>query len=207
MQDPGGTKAGKISDLRHRIRRLQWFRQSFHEVADDIGRRFHFLYAIDDRLLVDAFFRWARQFELERGEAGRNRLDFAIYSAGLMLRELCSVNPARKTGAGQFENLIPPEPMAKICEFWPEGYLYTIYCRNLLQAILEQEFQVEAPDVPELRDMRVWESFRENVHENPLLAGPVLDVFMGVEPNWAFPEHFLSRPGAKAAALTASESA
>jgi hypothetical protein len=31
------------------------------------------------------------------------------------------------------------------------------------------------------------------------------DVFMGVEPNWSFPEHFLSRPGARATTFAASD--
>src|SRR5579875_1495448 len=102
-------------DLSDRVRRLQWFRHSFHELAETVGRRYHFGYGIDDRLLVDAFFRWARAFERERADAARNRMDFAVYAAGLMLRHLCIVNPVEKIGEGQFDNLMPPEPMAKIC--------------------------------------------------------------------------------------------
>jgi hypothetical protein len=203
MPTPGDQKLTESPELSYRVRRLRWFRQSFHDAADEVGRRFHFAYAVDDRLLVDAFFRWARDFERERESSDLNRKDFAIFAAGLMLRELLNFHPAQKVGAGQFDNLIPAEPMAKICEFWPEGYLYTSYCRTLLQAILQKEYEVTVLDPPELHDLRVWQSFRENFRENPALATAFFDVFMGVKPNWDFPERFLSRPGAKAGALSA----
>jgi hypothetical protein len=205
MPETGARKLAEIADIRHRVRRLQWFRNSFRDAADDIGRKFHFAYAVDDRTLVDAFFRWARRFEEERVDSARNRMDFAVFAGGLMLRELCLLNPAHKTGEGQFVNLIPPEPLAKICEFWPEGYLYTTYCRNLVQAILEQEFNVHPSRNPALSDLRVWQSFRENFRDNPSLASAFFDVFVGVEPNWSFPEHFLSRPGAGAVVLKLTE--
>lgn len=198
LEDKTPAEAPDLSD---RVRRLQWFRQSFHDVADEVGRRFHFAYVVDDRVLVDAFFRWARAFEREREASDLNRRDFAIFAAGLMLRELLSLDPAKPNGKGQFDNLIPPEPMAKICEFWPQGYLYTNYCRTLLQTILEKEYEARAPDPPELTDLRIWHSFLENFRENLLLAIPFFDVLMGVKPNWDFPEHFLSRPGAKAGTI------
>ena len=205
MPEQGARHLTDVSDLRHRVRRLHWFRQSFRESADDIGRRFNFSYAIDDRALADAFFHWASVFERERADSQRNLRDFAIYAGGLMLRELCCADPAHRTGTGQFDNLIPPEPMAKICNFWPEGFLYATYCLTLVRAILEQDFDVRTSDNPLLKDLRVWESFRENFREIPGLAVPFFDVFMGVEPNWIFPEHFVGRPGAKAGALTADK--
>ena len=113
MPEQGMKHLTEISDLHHRVRRLRWFRETFSEQADEIGRCFHFRYKIDDRTLVDAFFRWAEAFERQRRELGKNWRDFAIFAAGLMLRELCRSNPARKVGEGQFYNLIPPEPMAR----------------------------------------------------------------------------------------------
>ncbi len=191
----------EISDLRHRVRRLHWFRQSFKSEAETLGRRYGFAYEIDDRALVEAFFHWVADFERERVGSTRNRRDFAIFAGGLMLRELCRANPVKSDDKGQFDKLIPPDPMAKICEFWPEGFLYTTYCLTLVRAILEQDFDVHTSDNPQLQDLRTWQSFRENFHENPSLAMAFFDVFMGVEPNWSFPERFLSRPGARADAI------
>ena len=205
MPEQGMSDLIEISDLRHRVRRLRWFRETFRQQADEIGRRFHFRYVIDERVLVTAFFRWAAAFERERVYSGRNRRDFAIFAAGLMLRELCRANPASKVGQGQFDNLIPPEPMAKICEFWPEGYLYATYCLSLVQAILAQDFDVRIDDNPQLKDVRLWESFRENFKQDPETAIGFFDVFMGVEPNWSFPQYFSSRPAVKAAMLTVKE--
>ena len=187
----------EISDLRHRVRRLRWFRETFRDRADELGRRFHFRFKLDERVLVSAFFRWATAFEPQRADSGLNRRDFAVFAGGLMLRELCLADPAQKVGKGQFDNLIPPEPMARICEFWPEGYLYTTYCLTLVRAILEQDFDVVVPDNPQITDVRTWESFRENFRQDPASAIGFFDLFMGVEPNWRFPEHFSSRPGAR----------
>ena len=93
--------------------------------------------------------------------------------------------------------MIPPDPMARIIEFWPEGYLYTHYCLTLVRAILEQDFDVHPAPNPQLEDLRTWQSFRENFRQDPALAVAFFDVFMGVEPNWIFPESFLSRPAVR----------
>jgi hypothetical protein len=195
----------EISDLRHRVRRMHWFRQSFKTEALELGRRYGFAFAIDDRALVDAFLNWAAAFERERVGSTRNRRDFAIFAGGLMLRELLHAHPARSEGGGKFDSFVPPDPMAPICEFWPEGFLYTTYCLTLVRAILEQDFDVHTAQNPVIEDLRTWQSFRENFNENPVLAVAFFDVFMGVEPNWTFPERFLSRPAARAAPLPAGE--
>jgi hypothetical protein len=197
----------QVVDLRHRVRRVRWFRETFKQQADEIGRRFQFRYRVDERGLVSAFFRWAKAFESQRAAGRRNRRDFAVFAAGLMLRELCQSNPAHRVGAGQFDNLIPPEPMAGICEFWPEGYLYATYCMRLVRAILVQDFAEDVPDNPLLTDVRVWQSFRENFKDNPSTAIGFFDLFMGVEPNWSFPENFGRRPGARAPRLAAEQDA
>jgi hypothetical protein len=62
--------------------------------------------------------------------------------------------------------------------------------------ILEQDFQSHSEPPPELTDLRVWESFRENFRDDPGLALAFFDLFMGITPNWNFPESFLMRPAA-----------
>ena len=179
MPEQGARHLTDVSDLRHRVRRLHWFRQSFRKSADDIGRRFNFSYAIDDRALADAFFHWASVFESERANSQRNLRDFAIYAGGLMLRELCCADPAHRTGTGQFDNLIPPEPMAKICDFWPEGFLYATYCLTLVRAILEQDFDVRTSDNPLLKDLRVWEIVPRKLPRDSGPCSPLLRCLYG----------------------------
>ena len=192
----------EISDLSHRVRRLHWFRQSFDHDVKALGRRFGLTFSIDEHLLVEAFFKWAKAFERERKASSRNRRDFAVYAGGLMLRQLLISNPTKVANQGQFYHLIPPDPMAKICQFWPEGFLYTTYCLNLVRAILKQDFHVNISDNAQVKDLRVWQSFRENFNENSSLAVSFFDVFMGVKPNWEFPESFLGRPNPEVNAIS-----
>lgn len=189
----------RAPDLRHRVRRLHWFRESFRRDAKTIGERYGFAFAIDDRALVEAFFEWASAFERERPDSKRDRRDFAIFSGGLMLRELLRAAPAKGAAAHKVGECIPPDPMARICEFWPEGFLYAHYCLTLVQAILEQDFDVRPAPNPVLEDLRIWQSFRENFAENPATAIGFFDVFMGQQPNWEAPEYFLSRPAVQRA--------
>ena len=191
----------EVSDLRHRVRRLTWFQESFGREAARLGERHGLRFAIDDRVLVAAFFAWVRAFDRERASSSRNQRDFAVFAGGLMLHQLLSAGPARAHAFQTPPVSIPPDPWAEICAFWPEGYLYTAYCLTLVRAVHEQDFGGMDPPNPNELDLRVWESFRENFSEQPHLAVPFFDVFMGVEPNWAITGTFLERPAAKAAAL------
>ena len=190
-----------VSDLRHRVRRLTWFQGSFEREAAMLGERHGLRFSIDDRALVAAFFGWVRDFDRERESSDRNRRDFAVFAGGLMLHQLLCAAPARAQALQTPPVSIPPDPMARICAFWPEGYLYTAYCLTLVRAVHEQDFGGMDPPTASELDLRVWQSFRENFREQPLLAIPFFDIFMGVEPNWLVTGTFLERPAAKAAAL------
>ena len=216
---------GSVPDLRHRVRRLHWFRQSFKDEAAVLSARYGFAFQVDDRALVEAFFAWATAFEAERAGSQRDRRDFAIFAGGLMLRELLRASPAGSAAERHFKARVPPDPIvagavladailadpiladpvARICEFWPDGYLYTNYCLTLVRAILAQDFENHTTANPQFQDLRVWQSFRENFAENPSLAVAFFDVFMGQEPNWNFPECFLSRPHVQRRAVLAAE--
>ena len=86
----------------------------------------------------------------------------------------------------------------EIAAFWPQGFVYTGYCLTILQAVLLQEYG-ESPAVPELiDDLRVWWSFRENVGEDLASALGFFDLFVGIQPNWAFPTVAAQRPAMRA---------
>jgi hypothetical protein len=198
----------QVPNLRHRVRRLQWFRESFQREAKALEERYGVSFAIDDRALVEAFFDWAGVFERERADSHRDRRDFAIFSGGLMLRELLRIAPAKATRRRKTGPFLPPDPMAPICEFWPEGYLYAHYCLTLVRAILEQDFDIRPNANPTVEELRIWQSFRENFAENPALAVAFFDIFMGQEPNWDAPGSFLGRPAVqRALALPAAAEA
>ena len=191
----------EVSDVRHRVRRLTWFQESFGQEAAILGERHGLRFSIDDRALVSAFFGWVRAFDRERSSSSQNRRDFAVFAGGLMLYQLLSAAPARARALQTPSVSIPPDPMAEICAFWPEGYLYTAYCLTLVRAVHEQNFGGMDPPNAKVLDLGVWESFRENFWEQRYLAIPFFDVFMGVKPNWLITGTFLERPAAKTAAL------
>jgi hypothetical protein len=128
-----------------------------------------------------------------------------------MLRELLRANPATATEVRRVTECIPADPLAAICEFWPEGVLYTFCCLTLVQAILKSDFNADAELSRQMGELRFWQSFRENVQEDVGRAVPFFDVFLGREPNWVGSEYFLSRPASRrgedhlATALTHSE--
>jgi hypothetical protein len=182
------------ADLRHKVRRLDWFRRSLADTALQIGRRHGLKYSIDDRGLLFAFFAWASRFEAQRAESSRDRRDFAIYAGGLMLFELLKARPARYAVLEDSRALDKQDSMTKIARSWPDGFMYTYYCLSIVNMILEQDFSARPEPPSELMDARVWDSFRENLNDDSGVAVAFFDVFMGVKPNWSFPESFLMRP-------------
>ena len=116
-----------------------------------------------------------------------------------MLRELLRANPAKAKAVGKVIECIPADPMAAICEFWPEGFLYTTCCLSIVRTILKTDYNTNVALSPQMAELRFWESFRENVDEDVGRAVPFFDVLLGREPNWSGPEYFRSRTGSRGA--------
>lgn len=183
-----------MPDLRHRLRRLRWFRLTFRSHARLVGSTYGLRFEIDDARLTKAFLDWVETMEKRKDFAKLDRADFVIFAAGLVLRELIRQEPARVVERG----LPPPVPagpeMSEIVKFWPEGFLYTNFCVSAIAAVYEQEFG-EAPAIDKCADdLRTWWSYRENVSEMPAYAVAFLDSFLGGEPNWLLPDDPRSRP-------------
>lgn len=190
-----------VADLRHRVRRLGWFRGSFRRAADLVGAEGGHAFEVDDRALASAFFGWIDAFTAHKAAAASaDRRDFSAFAAGLLLKELIRSDPARarrRIAAGG------PRETAAPAAFWPEGFLYTQYCLAGLAAVLEQDFGEELALSAAADDPRTWWSFRENAVECPALAIAFLDHFVGSEPNWRLPEDPRARPARRAAPLAA----
>jgi hypothetical protein len=184
-----------MPDLRHRLRRLRWFRMTFRSHARLVASAYGLRFEIDDAKLTRAFLDWVETMETKKGFAKVDRADFVIFAAGLVLRELIRQEPAKVVERG----LKPPpagvDPeMADIVQFWPEGFLYTNFCVSAVAAVYEQEFG-EAPEIDKCADdLRTWWSYRENVSEMPAYAVAFLDRFLGASPNWLLPDDPRSRP-------------
>jgi hypothetical protein len=188
-----GTSLDRVQDLRHRVRRLGWFRESFEKVAGELNARHGCVFLLDDRRLAAAFLDWAEAFAREHGNSKIDRHDFVVYSGGLMLKQLLRAAPATARKRREPTQLIPPDPLTEVEAFWPEGFLYVHYCLTVVGAILKNDFDETVVLAPCFEDLRVWQSFRENVKEDPSLAVPFFDLFLGRSPNWTSPDSVLNR--------------
>lgn len=180
-----------IPDLRHRVRHLKWFRQTFHRCADLMRSHFGTPVEIDDRRLAAVFLDWADLFEAQKAYSRAVPRDFAVFAGGLMLQELLR----HRLGRVEAPRLgSPPGTAAGVVAVWPLGFLATSYCVSVLNAVAAQDFAEPFRLGVEARDPRVWHSFRENIREEPSRAIGFLDLFVGNVPNWEQPGFAPARP-------------
>ncbi len=191
-----------MPDLRHRLRRLRWFRLAFRSHARLVGSAYGFRFDINDARLTTAFLDWVEAMEKKKAFAKVDRADFVIFAAGLALRELFRQGPAKAVERVPRPAAVNTPEMAEIANFWPEGFLYTNFCVSAIVAVYEQEFGQDPAIDKCADDLRTWWSYRENVAEMPGYAVAFLDRFLGAEPNWLLPDDPRSRP-AMAEALDA----
>jgi hypothetical protein len=177
----------RVADLRHQVRHLRWFKTSFRHDAELVARHHGVTLDIDDRRLTETFLDWIEEFNRQKAFATLDRRDFAIFAAGLLLREFLKKRPVTASlGRTPPEGGASGEP-GSIVIFWPEGFLYTQYCLSVLSAVVKQEFGETLSLAKGADDLRIWWSYRENVRENPAMAIAFFDQFVGGEPNWRMP--------------------
>lgn len=187
MPQPVNELVMGTSEVRLAARRLRWFSTSFRRQVEIVSRDTGIEFDLNERQLAAAFVSWLRQFEMVRASADLDRRDFTHFAAGTMLRQLISHAPLEATLPPQDKD--PADPAS----YWPEGYTYLTYCMAVCEAVLQQEFGAHIEPDPELGDISVWWSFRENMREDVRWAIPFFDKFVGHEANWAAPGLFFSR--------------
>lgn len=182
-----------MPDLRHRLRRLRWFRATFRASAKAVTATYGLRFEIDEAKLTKVFLDWIEMVEAQKGLARIDRADFIVFAAGLVLRELIRQHPARVVGEDARTDAACDPALMEIARFWPEGFLYTNYCVSAIAAVCEQEFG-RLPTLDScVDDLRTWWSYRENATEMPAYAVAFLDRFLGAEPNWVLPDAAQSR--------------
>lgn len=174
-----------IPDLRHRLRQLRWFIKAFRSNAELVENHFGVRYAIDEKALHMAFFNWIDAIEAQDHAAKLDRADYIVFLGGLALASLITAEPV--TATGRSAPMVADPTNADLLGFWPEGFLYTNFCICAIAAVQEQEGEQPANLQQAASELRTWWSFRENTMENPSMAVPFLDRFLGSEPNWQFP--------------------
>lgn len=173
--------------VRKAAQRLRWFARAFEAQTAQTSAETGHAFSIDTDRLSAAFAAWLKSFNLQKPDEADDRLAYVGFAAGLMLRELIIADPA------SVERISPDADPDTPAGYWPEGYLYVSFCLNVRGMVLEKDYN--QPQVPseDVRDVRTWWSFRENVSDAPSNAIAFLDLFAGVEPDWSTPALFRRR--------------
>ena len=176
--------------IRRALQQFRWFALSFEHEMSTITSATGIDFETSNPALARVFLDWRTAFMAQRPRDPSERERFVGFAAGLMLRSMISEAPV--TCLALPDTCNAPSP----ARFWPEGHLYVSYCLAMRAAILEEEFGHHMIRPIELDDIRVWQSFRENMAEDPALAIPFLDLFSGETPNWTARDIFgWNKPG------------
>lgn len=169
--------------IRKTVRQLRWFKQSFAAQVGEIAARTGVEFELDEKKLAAAFIDWLRLFRVHKPADPGSRRGYVGFAAGLMLRAMLTHRPLSVRRRPQ------PADAGDPALFWPQGYVYVMYCLNVRAAVLNQEFGEPPKTAPALSDIKTWWSFKENVREDVFLSSAFLDLFAGDQPDWsrAFP--------------------
>lgn len=173
--------------LRIAVRRMRWFRAAFQAYVEAMGRQIGCVFQIDEAKLAEIFVRWLEAVDRQRPRDKAERRAFFEFAAGLMLRELTTGMPVKAAA--------PPTGAApgSAAEFWPEGYVCTLFCLTVHSAAMAQEYQERPELAPDFDDLRQWWSFRENAGRDAGFSVGFLQMLLGHQPNWMFPDVFRAR--------------
>ena len=173
--------------LRVAVRRLRWFKLAFHRHAEAYGRHLGCTFQVDESKLAAAFVRWLQAIERQKPADKTQRRAFFEFAAALMLRELVAEMPVAASTP-----LSRADPNSAAV-FWPEGYCCTMFCLSIQTAAVEQEFHAATEIDPAIDDLRHWWSFRENALQDAGFSAGFLQMLLGQQPNWMFPDVFRAR--------------
>ncbi len=170
--------------LRRAVRRLHWFRTAFTSYTQEMEKRIGVECDVDEKKLAAIFIAWLRAVNAQKPSSAKARSAYFDFAASLMLRELIANMPLKARTTPQ---LVDENSAAA---FWPEGYICTLFCLAVHDAVVKQEFNAPLPQRPPIDNIRSWWSFRENSREDSRFAAGFLQRLMGHEPNWAMPDIF-----------------
>ncbi len=180
------TGLGSRAEFRRSIRRLGDFSRTVEYALAQFNARHGIELRVVPRNLTRAFLEWVRRFEAQRNLADRDRRDFSHFAAGLMLSSFVANRPV------EIVRPRPPAPRRSspeeaLIDFWPEGVFYFEYCLTVLDKVLAEQSLEGIHLSLQALELRSWQSFRENVANDPDQAVPFLDLFLQGDPVWDFP--------------------
>lgn len=173
--------------VRRAARRMRWFFKAFNDQVKTCEATTGFSFQVDEEKIRQVFLNWVQVFEAQKPTDPEQKANYTTFAAATMLRELIQGSPvdvARKSAKQDLE-----QPAL----FWPEGYIYLMFCINVRAVVFEQEFGIICEPAPCLGDIKTWWSFRENVAQDSATAIGFFELFVGGSPNWATPGFFSAR--------------
>ncbi|CAB3762637.1 hypothetical protein [Paraburkholderia humisilvae] len=193
------------------VQKLTLCRQLLQQCCDEYGARHGIRLEIDSRQFTAAFFAWIDAVAHNDDYRQRNPRDFFQFAYGVLLRDLLHEKAVRivqnpvedplenppgnpVTHAAGHRAAQPPSP-DDLAHWWPAGYMLTYFCIGMLKRTVREECGLSLEPADALSQPAVWQSFRENIVEEPGLAIAYFDKFMGIEPNWREPGFVANRPG------------
>ncbi len=205
MLTPLKDEFGSVHDLTHEARRFRTVLKSFERNLELLFKGTNVAARVDHAALATAFANWRQKFDETKYLADINRHDFVIFAAGLMLKELIAAKPLkaaqRELRGNEVAEVLPDHELAR----WPEGYAYTSFCLAVAGAILGEMGEVKPDTDHTADDPNFWDSFKENVAEDPATAVAFFDIVCGNEPNWDAPDVPWLRPALQARSATVSD--
>jgi hypothetical protein len=188
MLTPLKPEVETLPDLAHEARRFRTILVSFERNLELLFKDTALAPSVDHGALATAFSKWRQRFDESKHLADVDRRDFTIYAAGLMLKELVAAHPLKMAARETSVPVVQQHAADHILASWPEGYAYTSFCLSVAAAILHELGEDEPDTTGPADDPAFWNSFKENVAENPSAAVAFFDLVCGGEPNWDAPD-------------------
>jgi hypothetical protein len=165
--------------------RLSTFKELLTEYCRSASACYGFSLEVDDRALTSAFFSWTQILDNNATYLHRNAPDYFQFLVGSLLAQLLK---AHAIGAlPSVDHGVKDEKIDAIAKWWPSGFTLTHFCIELVRKIVVQECGQIVSSSDKIGNVKIWQSFRENLVEEPSIAIAYFDDFMSVEPNWQNP--------------------
>lgn len=134
LQQLASTLPASNKPLRIVVRQLHWFWAAFEANARACGEAMGCNLIIDEQKLANVFVRGLNAIETQRPQSAKEREEFFDFVPSLVLRELIADLPL---SAASKPVTVDPGSAA---EFWPEGYVCTMFCLAVHAKALDEEF-------------------------------------------------------------------
>ncbi|MFK8033701.1 MAG: hypothetical protein AB8B94_06100 [Hyphomicrobiales bacterium] len=173
-----------VTPVRRAARRMRWFFKAFNEQVKTCEAKTGFSFKVDEDKIREVFLNWVQVFEAQKPSDPEQKANYTTFAAATMLRELIQGRPL--SVLRELESSDKEQP----AHFWPDGYIYLMFCIDVRAMVFEQEFGIICEPSPRVDDIKTWWSFKENAAQDASTAIGFFELFVGGAPNWSTPGFF-----------------